>query len=351
MPATLAELAERFGCELHGAPDRAVYRAGSLTAAGPDAISFLASPHYRDRLADTRAGAVVLDARHRAACPVDALVTTNPYAVYARIAAFLHPPPLPEPGVHASAVIGDGVRIPASAQVCAQATIGAGTVLGDGVIVGPGCTIGGKVRIGNGSRLVARVSVLDRVRLGERCLVHPGAVIGSDGYGFAPDHGEWIKVPQLGGVAIGDDVEIGANTTIDRGALEDTVIEDGVKLDNLVQIAHNVHVGAHTMMAATAAVAGSTKIGRRCMLAGGVGVLGHLTICDDVVITVRSLIARSVDTPGTYSGILPAEEAARWRRNAARFRGLDELARRVRALESAFAANSNENDKQGQNDE
>jgi UDP-3-O-[3-hydroxymyristoyl] glucosamine N-acyltransferase len=333
MPATLGELAERFGCELDGAADRLVSRVGPLLGAGPDAISFLANPQFRSRLPETRAGAVILERRHREACPVDALVTTNPYAAYARIAAFLHPPPVAEPGVHPGAVVEAGADIAASAHIGALSSIGAGAEIGEGAVIGPGCVVGAQARIGAGTRLTARVTVLERVRIGQRCLIHPGAVIGADGFGFAPDAGTWVKVPQLGSVVIGDDVEIGANTTIDRGALGDTVIEDGVKLDNLVQIAHNVHVGAHTVMAATAGIAGSTRIGRRCMFAGGAAALGHLTICDDVVVTVRGLLIRSVDTPGTYSGILPADEAARWRRNAARFRKLDELAERVRDLE------------------
>jgi UDP-3-O-[3-hydroxymyristoyl] glucosamine N-acyltransferase len=336
MPVTLAELAQRFGCELHGDPHRAVVRVGSLHAAGPDAVTFLANPALRSRLSATAAAAVILAPRFRDDCPVDCLLTENPYAVYARIAGLLHPPSAPVAGVHPQAAVAADAVIAASAQVDAHAVIAAGAEVGENVIIGPGCVVGAGARIGAGSRLVARVTVMDRVVLGERCLLHPGAVIGADGFGFAPDGGEWVKVPQLGSVVMGSDVEIGANTTIDRGALGDTVIEDGVKLDNLVQIAHNVHVGAHTVMAATAGVAGSTRIGRRCMFAGGAAAIGHLNICDDVIVTVRALITRSIDTPGTYSGILPAEAAPLWRRNAVRFRQLDALVDRVRALEKAL---------------
>jgi UDP-3-O-[3-hydroxymyristoyl] glucosamine N-acyltransferase len=211
--------------------------------------------------------------------------------------------------------------------------VGAGSVVGAAAVVGPGCVIGDGVEIGAGSRLAARVTVLDGVKIGRRCLLHPGVVIGADGFGFAEDAGTRVKVPQVGAVVIGDDVEIGANTTIDRGAIDDTVIEDGVKIDNLVQVAHNVRIGAHSVVCGTSAIAGSTKIGRRCVIAGGVGIIGHLEICDDAVFLVRSLVTHSVTTPGVYSGSLPAEEAGRWRRNASRFKHLDEYAARLRALE------------------
>ena len=335
MPFTLGELAERFGCVLHGPADAVVARVATLSNAGPDAVTFLANPAYASRLATTRAGAVILDERHLPDCPVPALVAKNPYATYARIAAALHPPRAPRPGIHPTAVVGADARVAASAEIGPHVTIGDGCMIGEGVIVGPGCTLGERVEVGDGTRLVARVTLLDGVRIGRRCIVHPGAVIGADGFGFAEDfaHGGWVKVPQLGTVVVGDDVEIGANTTIDRGAIDDTVIEDGVKIDNLVQIAHNVRVGAHTAMAARTGIAGSTTIGKRCMIGGGVGIIGHLSICDDVILQVRSLVAQSIDKPGMYGGTLPADDAARWRRNAARFKQLDELAKRVRALE------------------
>jgi UDP-3-O-[3-hydroxymyristoyl] glucosamine N-acyltransferase len=333
MSAALADLARRFDCVLHGSGDARVERVATLSGAGPDALTFLANPRYRPQLAATRAGAVVLEERYRAECPVPCLVSPNPYATYARIAASLHAPPPASPGVHATAAVAADARIDPAAEVAAQAVVGAGSVVAEGAVVGPGCVVGAGVTIGKGSRLAARVTVLDGVRIGRRCLFHPGVVIGADGFGFAPDEGAWVKVPQLGAVVIGDDVEIGANTTVDRGAIEDTVIEDGVKLDNLVQVAHNVRIGAHTVIAGTAAVAGSTKIGRRCMIAGGVGIIGHLEICDDAVILVRSLVTHSIATPGVYSGSLPAEEASRWRRNASRFKHLDDFVTRLRALE------------------
>jgi UDP-3-O-[3-hydroxymyristoyl] glucosamine N-acyltransferase len=337
MAATLGQLAARFGCELHGDPDVVVNRVGTLSHAATDAITFLANSQYRAQLKDTRAAAVILAPRDRNACPVASLVHPEPYLTYARVASALHPPAGAVGGVHASAVIAASARVAASAQIDAQAVVGNGCTIGDGAVIGASAVLGSNVAVGSGTRIGARVALLDGVRIGARCIVHPGAVIGADGFGFAPDHGAWQKIPQLGTVVIGDDVEIGANTTIDRGTIEDTVIEDGVKLDNLVQIAHNVRLGAHTIMAAMSGVAGSTKVGKRCMIGGGVVMINALTICDDVLFTFRSIVTRSVDQPGTYSGHLPAEEAAVWRKNAARFRKLDALADRVAKAERALA--------------
>lgn len=334
-PVTLGELADLSGCELDGDSGAVVDRVATLSGAGPGAVSFLANPHFRSQLKDTRAAAVVLEERHRADCPVASLVSSNPYATYARIAALLHPPRDVEPGVHATATIAADALVAESACVGPNVVVGSASVIGAGATLGAGSVIGANVRIGADSRLLARATVLDGVSVGARCVIHPGAVIGSDGFGFAEDDGKWVKVPQLGGVTIGDDVEIGANTTIDRGTIENTVIEDGVKLDNLVQIAHNVRVGAHTVMAAMSGAAGSTSIGRRCKVGGGVVMINHLEICDDVMFTFRSVVTKSVREPGTYGGSLPAEEARRWRRSAARFRQLDALAERLRAIEQA----------------
>jgi UDP-3-O-[3-hydroxymyristoyl] glucosamine N-acyltransferase len=337
MPATLRELADEFSCRLYGDPGRTVARVGTLSGAGPDAVSFLANPLYRAQLAGTRAGAVVLAEKDRAGCPTACLVHERPYATYARIAARLHPPAASAAGVHPSAVVAASARVAPSAEIGPNAVIGAGSTIGDAAVVGAGCVLGTNVSIGAATRLVARVAVLDRVRIGARCIVHAGVVIGADGFGFAPEGGQWVKIPQVGSVVIGDDVEIGANTTIDRGTIEDTVIEDGVKLDNLVQIAHNVRIGAHTVMAGTAAVAGSTKIGKRCMIAGGAAVINSIKVCDDVTLTVRAVVTKNIDKPGVYSGLFPAEEAAKWRREVARFRRLNELAARVAAAETLLA--------------
>lgn len=337
MSATLRELADEFSCRLYGDPDRIVTRVGTLSGAGPDAVSFLANPLYRAQLASTHAGAVILAERDREACPTACLVHERPYAAYARIAARLHPAAVSAAGVHPSAVIAASARLAPSAEIGANAVIGAGSEVGDAAVVGPGCVLGANVSVGAATRLVARVTLLDGVRIGARCIVHAGAVIGADGFGFAPEGGQWIKIPQVGSVVIGDDVEIGANTTIDRGTIEDTVIEDGVKLDNLVQIAHNVRIGAHTVMAGTSAIAGSTKIGKRCMIAGGAAVINSIVVCDDVTLTVRAVVTKNIDKPGVYSGLFPAEEAAKWRRDVGRFRRLEELAARVTAAEQGLA--------------
>jgi UDP-3-O-[3-hydroxymyristoyl] glucosamine N-acyltransferase len=338
MSATLRELADEFGCELYGDPARVVTRVGTLGGAASDAITFLANPLYRPQLAGTRAAAVVLEEKERAGCPTACLVHAKPYLTYARIAARLNPAPSAVPGIHASAVVASSAQVAGSAEVGAHVAIGPGCRIGEAAVIGAGSVLGKDVEIGAHTRLVARVTALDGVRIGARCILHPGAVIGADGFGFAPNAGAWVKIPQLGSVVIGDDVEIGANTTVDRGTIDDTVIEDGVKLDNLVQIAHNVRVGEHTVMAAMSGAAGSTKIGKRCMIGGGVVMINQIEICDDVMFTFRSIVTKSIDKPGMYSGGLPAEEASKWRRNAARFRKLDALADRVAEAERTLAA-------------
>lgn len=333
MTFSLGELAVRHGLELRGDPALRVRHVGTLQSAGPDAVSFLANPRYRKHLATTRAAAVVLDAAHAADCAAAVLVSRNPYASYARIAADLCPPPAFEPGVAAGASVHPSAQMAPDAGVAPGAVIEAGAVLEAGVYVGPNCVVGADAQIGPGTRLVANVSIGRGVRLGSRVLVHPGAVIGADGFGIAREPEGWIKVPQVGSVRVGDDVEIGANTTIDRGAIEDTIIEEGVKLDNLIQVAHNVRIGAHTVVAGCTGISGSTTIGRNCMIAGAVGIGGHLEIPDGTVVTGMTMVSRSIRTAGVYSGSLPFDDAARWRRNAARFRQLDGLARRLATIE------------------
>lgn len=350
MPLQLAELAVRFGCELRGDPDASIDRVASLQEGGPGSLAFLANPRYRRHLAATRATAVVLDASTAGACPVAALVTPNPYATYARIAQLLHPEPPLAAGRHPSAVVEDGAEVDDTAYVGALAFVAAGAVIGPRVLVGPGSVVLSGARIGADTRLVARVTICERVRIGVRCMLHPGSVLGADGFGHAQDVGGYVRVPQVGSVTVGDDVEVGANTTIDRGAIGDTVIGDGVKIDNQVQVGHNVRIGEHTVIAACSGVSGSAVIGRRCMLGGMVGVVGHLEICDDVAITGRTMVSSSIRRPGMYSSGLPADDARRFRRNAARFQHLDELAKRVRRLEGGAGAQGNE-DAEGGDDE
>ena len=330
--ASLGELAVRFGCTLQGDPDVRVTHVATLERADSQALTFLANARYRRFLSQTKAGAVVLDAKSAAECPVAALIAKNPYAIYARIAALLHPAPAVIAGRHATAVVDSSAVIDPSAAIGPCAVVGARVRIGARCAIGPGCVVMDDVTLGADTRLVANVTLCKTVVIGERCILHPSVVIGADGFGLAPSEGEWLKVAQIGGVRIGNDVEIGASTTVDRGAIEDTVLEDGVKLDNQIQIGHNVRIGAHTAIAGCSGVSGSTTIGARCMIAGMVGIAGHLTICDDVVVTGRSFVNSSIRKPGYYSGGLTADESTRFRKNAARFHRLDELARQVRKL-------------------
>jgi UDP-3-O-[3-hydroxymyristoyl] glucosamine N-acyltransferase len=345
MGLRLGELAVRFGCELRGDPAVLVERIGTLSGAGPGDLAFLANPHYRAQLAATRASVVVLDEANAASCPVAALVHSNPYARYAHIAALLHPEPPAAPGVHERALVDPSARVAASASIGAGVVIGPRCTIGERVRIGPGCVLGADVQVGEDCRLHARVTLEPGTELGARVCLQSGAVVGSDGFGFAREGAGWTKVPQLGRVRIGADVEIGANTTIDRGAIEDTVIGAGVKLDNQIQVAHNVHIGEHTVIAACTGISGSTRIGARCMIAGMVGIVGHLDICDDVVVTGLSMVSHSISTPGVYSGGIPAAPAALWRRLVGRFKRLDALAERVMRLERA-AHSSNPRTKQ-----
>lgn len=330
---TLAQLAERFGLELRG--DGATHIAGvaTLARATPTQLAFLANPKYRSELAQCRAGAVVLRMDDAEAFAGSALIAKDPYVAFAKIAALFERLPAAQPGVHPSAVVAADAQISSSASVGAFCVVDARARVGDGAVIGPHCHVGEDCVVGAQARLVSRVTLVARVRLGARVLVHPGAVIGADGFGLAFDKDRWIKVPQLGGVVIGDDCEIGANTTIDRGALDDTVLEEDVRLDNQIQIAHNVRIGAHTAMAGCSAVAGSATIGRYCLIGGGAGILGHLSVADKVTITSMSLVTHSIHAPGEYSSGTPIHDNRSWRRNAARFKHLDELARRIQALE------------------
>jgi UDP-3-O-[3-hydroxymyristoyl] glucosamine N-acyltransferase len=333
MSVSLGELAVRFGCELHGNPDQRVDGVAALGDAHGRAVTFLANRRYRRELPHTRAAAVVLEASVAADCPVACLVCENPYATYARMAAWLHPLPPVIAGVHASALIGADARVDPSAHIGPFAVIGAGASIGARAFIGPHCLVAAGVSVAEDVRLIARVTLGERVTLAARVLVHPGAVLGADGFGFAPERGSWVKVPQLGGVRVGADVEIGANTTIDRGAIGDTIIEEGVKLDNQIQIGHNVRIGAHSALAACVGVSGSVTIGRRCMVGGAAGIVGHLCICDDVTITGLSMVSRSITRPGVYSSGIPVEEAGGWRRIVARLKRIDSWAARLAALE------------------
>jgi UDP-3-O-[3-hydroxymyristoyl] glucosamine N-acyltransferase len=333
MSVSIGELAVRFGCELRGDPGVEVERVATLADADAQSVAFVANPRYRAQLTATQAAVVVLDEASAPGCPCAALISPNPHATFARIAAVLHPAPVGTPGVHPSAVVAPDAQIDPTAHVAALCVIGAGARIGARAYIGPQCLIEQGVQVEADARLVARVTLCRGVSIGERTVIQPGAVIGGDGFGFAQDAGRWLKVPQTGGVRVGPDVEIGSNTTIDRGAIEDTVIEEGAKLDNLIQIGHNVRIGAHTALAACVGVSGSTSIGRRCMIGGQVGIGGHLTICDDVMITGCTMVSHSVSRPGVYSGGIPLEEAHTWRRLVGRFKRLEALAARLKSLE------------------
>lgn len=329
----LGELAARFDLDLQGNPDHRIFGLNTLAAAGPEHLGFLANPAYVGQLGQCRAGAVILAAGQASRFDGNRLISKNPYVDWARVATFLHPTPGSEPGCHPSAVIGADCRIAESASIGPQVTLGAGCQIGERAVIGPGSVIEAGCQVGADSRLVARVFLGFGSRLGERVLVHPGVVIGADGFGLAFDQGHWIKVPQMGAVVIGDDCEIGANTTIDRGAIEDTVLEEDVRLDNQVQIAHNVHIGAHTAVAGCVGIAGSTRVGRYCMIAGASGIAGHLTICDKVVITAMSTVLDSITEPGEYGSGIPARPHAKWKRILVRLGQLDDWARRLRRIE------------------
>ncbi len=317
---SLGELAVRFGLELRGDPALQVSHVATLSQAQAGSLSFLANSRYRKQLPCSRATAVVVAPADADACPGAALIGSNPYLAYARIATLLHPPVSTSPGIHSTSVVSCDARVAASASVGPFCVVEADADVGERVQLGAGCTVLSGARIGPDSRLMPRVTLYAGVRIGERCLLHTGVVIGADGFGFAPEAGTWVKVPQVGSVRIGDDVEIGANTTIDRGAIDDTVVENGAKLDNQIQVGHNVVIGAHTAIAACTGISGSTTIGQRCMIGGMVGFAGHLTIADDVSITGCSLVSASIKQAGSYSSGMPTVETRAWRRMVAHLR-------------------------------
>jgi UDP-3-O-[3-hydroxymyristoyl] glucosamine N-acyltransferase len=331
----LSQLAELTGATVRGDGAVRVLRVATLDAAGAGAIAFLANPRYRDQLAATRATAVILAPGFIHATPLPCLVSANPYATYAKVAQILHAPPPPPAGVHPSAIVAPDASVAPSATLGPGVVIGAQARVGDEVRVGAGCVVGARVRLGDGTVLHANVTIYDGCALGPRCIVHSGAVIGADGFGMAEEDGRWIKIPQIGAVVIGADVEIGANTTIDRGALGDTVIEDDVKLDNQIQVAHNCRIGAHTAIAGCTGIAGSTRIGRNCKIGGAAMISGHIAIADNVIISAATQVYDSITEAGIYTATFPALPHREWRRVASEVRRLRSLAERVRALESA----------------
>ncbi|MFZ3321856.1 MAG: UDP-3-O-(3-hydroxymyristoyl)glucosamine N-acyltransferase [Usitatibacter sp.] len=327
MALTLREIVAKLGGEAIGEVDAPLTGVATLDSAGPGEIAFLANPRYRPKLATTRAGAVIVGPGDRDAGTMPRIVSDNPYAYYARTVAFFHPVAPVRPGIHPLAQVDENAHVDAGAEIDAFAVIGPHATIGKGARIGSHCVIGKNAAIGAGTTLNPRVTIYDDCRIGARVIVHSGAVIGADGFGMARDGGRWIKIPQVGAVRIGDDVEIGANTTIDRGALDDTVVEEGAKLDNQIQVGHNCVIGAHTVIAGCTGISGSVTIGKNCMIGGGVGLVGHIDICDNVTISGFSLITKSITEPGTYTSGLPFMPHAEWLRNAVHLRRLDKIAK------------------------
>ena len=336
-PVALTELIAALGGDLLGGSDVRIARIAPLDEADAQSISFLANPRYQAQLATTAAGCVIVAPAlaDAAAARGAAIVTPDPYLYFARLTQWWAARTSPQavPGVHPSAVVSPDATLGQGVEIGPLAVIEAGAVIGDHARIGAHCVVEREARVGEHTRLAPRVVLGHGCRIGARGIVHSGVVIGADGFGFAPSKAGYVKIEQLGAVTIGDDVEIGANTCIDRGALADTVIEDGVKLDNLIQIAHNVHIGRNTAMAGCAAVAGSTRIGANCTIGGAANIIGHLVLVDGVHISAATTITRSINEPGVYSGPHPFEENSSWQKNAATLRQLHTLRDRVRALE------------------
>jgi len=335
---TLGELAGQLGATLRGDATQSVSGLATLQDAGPHQLSFLANAQYRKYLASTRAGAVLLKPKDAEDYAGAALLVDNPYLAYARISHLFETRPKAPCGAHPSAVIDPSAQIDPTASIGAQVVIEADVWIGANVVIGAQSFVGARSRVGAGGRLAPRVTLCHDVCIGERVVIQPGAVIGGEGFGFASERGGWEKIAQIGGVRIGDDVEIGANTTIDRGALSDTVIGNGVKLDNQIMIAHNVQIGDNTAMAGCSGISGSTKVGRNCMIAGGAGLVGHIEVCDNVFITGMTMVTRSITEPGSYSSGTAMQPAGEWRKSAARIRHLDDMARRLQQVEKRLSA-------------
>ena len=340
MFTTPQAIASLVAGRVQGDAGRPLARISTLQTAQPDSVSFLSNPRYRNQLATTQAGCVIVAERllplSAEECPQASLVVVaDPYLAYAQLSQWwaTQVRPTAAAGVHRSAVVEQGARVHPNASIGALCHVESGAVIAEGAVLGPHCVVGADVEIGAHTRLSASVTVLQGCRIGARGLLHPGVVIGADGFGFAPHTGQWVKIEQLGAVSIGDDVEVGANTCIDRGALEDTVIEDGVKLDNLIQVGHNVRIGRGSAMAGCVGIAGSAVIGQRCTVGGGAIILGHLTLADEVHISAATVVTRSINKPGQYSGVFPFDDNAAWEKNAATLRQLHQMRDRLRQLE------------------
>jgi UDP-3-O-[3-hydroxymyristoyl] glucosamine N-acyltransferase len=330
---TLGDIVARFGGEIFGDAQVRVSQVASLEKAQACHISFFTASRFQKQLDATKAGAVIVGVEARDATQKPRIVSSNPYAYFAKVSALFNPAPVIEAGIHATAQVGDGAVIAPTASVGPFVNIGRGAKIGERAVIGAGCVVGENTEIGADTRLYPRVVIYHQCVIGERVIIHSGAVIGADGFGLAREDGRWLKIPQIGRAVIGDDVEIGANTTIDRGALEDTVIEEGVKLDNQIQVAHNVQIGAHSAMAGCVGIAGSAKIGRNCTVGGAGMILGHLQIADNVSVSSGTLITKSITRAGAYTSAMPFSTHGQWLKNAAHLRHLDSMAEKIHALE------------------
>lgn len=346
---TIAQLAEHIGSEFKGDGNCEIHSIAPLNIAQAGQATFLDNPKYRKYLNQTKAAVVILADKYLADCPTNAIIAKNPHLAYAKLATLFISKPKYAAGVHASAVVAPSAQIAANASIGANCVIGNDVKIAEHVVVGAGTVIGDTCEIGQNSLLNANVTLYQGVRIGKACIIHSGVVIGGDGFGFAQSDQGWFKVPQLGGVKIGDRVEIGANTTIDRGAINDTVINDGVKLDNQIQIGHNVIIGAHTIIAGCTGIAGSATIGKACMIGGGVGINGHIKIADRAVITGMTGISKSLTEPGIYSSGVQAAKRNEWKKNANQFNHLYEISKRVKELER-MVAEINDNDNHNHNE-
>lgn len=343
MPAlTLADLQAHLGGSIQGNPDKSVVGAASLESAHPNQLSFIANPKYLIQAQASQAGIFIVPEGLGESLDAACLVVANPPACFAKALALLHPEPRQQAGIHPSAIVAPDAEVGTGVSIGPGAVVAAGAVIGSGTVVGAQCYVGSSAHLGEDCLLHARATVQHGCRLGRRVVLQSGCIIGGDGFGLAWEGDHWSKIPQVGRVIIGDDVEVGANTTIDRGALDDTVLEDGVKLDNQIQIAHNCRIGRHTAIAACVGIAGSTRIGAYCQIGGAAMIIGHLDICDKVTVSAGTFVAKDIKTPGVYTSVQPLMPHEDWKRNAAHLRHLDSLSRRVRALEKSLKEKSPE---------
>lgn len=334
---TLRQIVEQLGGSISGNPETKIVRVGSLALAQAGAISFFSDTKYMSQLNNTAASAVVISAQHAELTQLPKIVTDNPYAYFAKVSALLNPTFAATKGIHASAVIDSTVNVPASCSVGANAVIEANVTLGNNVAIGAGCVIERNTSIADNTVLEANVTIKHGTQIGQNCHLFSGCVIGNDGFGYAEESDAWVKIPQVGRVVIHHNVDIGANTTIDRGAIDDTVIEEGVKLDNLIQIAHNCRIGAHTVIAGCTGIAGSAIIGKHCKIGGAAMILGHLSIADNVTISPGSMIMRSINSAGTYTALMPSQAHEDWLKTAANIRHLSQLTDKIKTLELTVA--------------